>query len=64
VPLSLVASSGLIIVPFLHSDYKGLFERNSIAIMLQWYVVLGVRLITISRGCDLCSQESPRLPSS
>jgi hypothetical protein len=44
----LAVASGLIMAPFLQSDYEGLFERISIAIMLQWYIVMGIRLIAIS----------------
>ena len=48
--LALAVASGLIMLPFLQSDYEGLFERISTVIMLQWYVVLGVRLIALSRA--------------
>lgn len=48
--LVLAVAFGLIMVPFLHSDYEGLFERISTVIMLQWYIVLGVRLIALSRA--------------
>lgn len=48
--LVLAIASGLIMLPFLQTDYEGLFERISTVIMLQWYVVLGVRLITLSRA--------------
>lgn len=48
--LVLAVASGLIMLPFLQSDYEGLFERISTVIMLQWYVVLGLLLIALSRA--------------
>lgn len=64
--LVLAVASGLIMLPFLQSDYEGLFERISTVIMLQWYVVLGLRLIALShedpgRGRDVApASVAPR----
>jgi hypothetical protein len=52
---------GLAMVPFLKSDYEGLFERISVAVLIQWYVVMGVRLIAIARGHEAARPD--RLPA-
>jgi hypothetical protein len=36
--------------PFIQSNYSGLLERIAVAIILQWYVVTGLRIIAVSRG--------------
>lgn len=41
---------GIAMTPFVQGKYSGLLERISVAIMLQWYAVSGLRLIAVSRG--------------
>jgi len=43
---------GSAMTPFIQGEYSGLLERISVAILLQWYAVSGLRLIAVSRGRD------------
>lgn len=54
-------ASGIVMVPFLRSDYEGLFERITIALYIHWYIVMGIRLIAISRK-DEAARLVPALP--
>jgi hypothetical protein len=40
---------GLSMTPFIRGPYAGLLERISVAIMLQWYVVIGLRVMQVAR---------------
>jgi hypothetical protein len=41
---------GLGMIPFVQGPYAGLLERISVAILLQWYVGSGLRIIAVARG--------------
>lgn len=41
---------GVAMIPFVQGAYAGLLERISVGILLQWYVVMGLLLIRVSRG--------------
>jgi hypothetical protein len=36
---------GIAIIPFVQGPYAGLLERVSVVLILQWYVVMGIRLV-------------------
>lgn len=40
---------GLGMTPFVRGPYAGLLERVSVAIMLQWYVVMGLTIMRVAR---------------
>jgi hypothetical protein len=40
---------GVGMTPFIRGPYAGILERISVAIMLQWYVVMGLRVMTVAR---------------
>ena len=40
---------GLGMTPFVRGPYAGLLERISVAIMLQWYVVMGLSVMGVAR---------------
>lgn len=40
---------GFAMIPFVRGAYAGLLERISVAIMLQWYVVMGLRVMQVAR---------------
>jgi hypothetical protein len=44
---------GLAMIPFIQGAYTGLLERISVGIIVQWYVVMGALLISLSRGRKL-----------
>lgn len=41
---------GIGMTPFIQGQYAGLLERISVAIIVQWYAVTGLRLIAVARG--------------
>lgn len=50
---------GLAMTPFVRGPYAGLLERISVAIMLQWYVVMGLRMMGVARHRGFAAGESP-----
>lgn len=40
---------GLATTPFIQGEYSGLIERISVAIIVQWYALTGLRLVAASR---------------
>lgn len=41
---------GIGMTPFIQGPYAGLLERISVAIIVQWYAMTGLRLISVARG--------------
>lgn len=39
---------GIAMTPFIQGSFAGILERISVLIILQWYVIMGIKLITIS----------------
>lgn len=48
---------GLGMTPFIRGPYAGLLERISVAIMLQWYVVMGLRVMKVAQRQALARAE-------
>lgn len=41
---------GLGMTPFIQGPFAGLLERISVAVMLQWYVIMGLGVMKVARG--------------
>ncbi len=50
-------SFGIAMTPFIQGQYSGLLERISVTIILQWYVITGLRLVVASRGGESASTD-------
>ena len=49
---------GVAMMPYIQGEYSGLLERIAVAIVVQWYVITGLRLIAVSRGHELFDNDS------
>lgn len=55
---------GLGMTPFVRGAYAGLLERISVAIMLQWYAVMGFRVMHVARRGRVGRREHPAHPAA
>lgn len=51
---------GVGMTPFIKGPYAGLLERISVAIMLQWYVVMGLKVMSLARGRETPATQKLR----
>lgn len=52
---------GLAMTPFVQGSYAGLLERISVAIMLQWYIVMGAKVMRVARRSAVGRREDADL---